>query len=76
LRYRTAVSSKISRRNWEERNEQNLSYEQVFESTRHKVDGAAGFVAAATVGLENLGRFKLMEAHTRWVPETLNSIPL
>jgi hypothetical protein len=53
------VSSKISRRNWEERNEQNLSYEQVFESTRHKVDGAAGFVAAAaTVGLENLGRFQ------------------
>jgi hypothetical protein len=52
------VSSKISRRNWEERNEQNLSFEQVFESTRHKVNGAAGFVAATTVGLENLGRFQ------------------
>jgi hypothetical protein len=33
-------------------------------------------LAAATVGLEDLGRFKLMEEHTGQVPETLNSIPL
>src|SRR4051794_32831714 len=38
------MSSKISRRNWEGRNEQSLSYEEVFESTLHEADGATGFV--------------------------------
>ena len=33
-------------------------------------------LATATVGLEDLGRFKLMQAYTGRVPETLNSIPL
>ena len=33
-------------------------------------------LAAATVGLEDLGRFKLVKGHARRVPETLNNIPL
>jgi hypothetical protein len=42
------MSSKISRRNWEGRNEQSLSYGEVFESTLHEADGATGFVGCCS----------------------------